>query len=90
MHMTSREAIAAFAKVAGPPAADIQSNANISRVMQSGITMSSNAQHVETPIDSRLTKEAWNYFVSQIGALTDGVITPEELLDEVIIRNRGQ
>jgi raffinose/stachyose/melibiose transport system substrate-binding protein len=88
MHMTSKDAIAAFAKVAGSPAADVPAPADMSSVMKAGIEMGGKAKGIDSPIDSRLNKEAWTYFVSQIGALADGETTPEKLLDEVVLRNK--
>ena len=40
------------------------------------------------PIDSRLSKEAWTYLVSMIGSIADGQVTPEEVLQEVVNKNK--
>ncbi|HHW22635.1 MAG TPA: extracellular solute-binding protein [Clostridiaceae bacterium] len=86
--LTSNESIAAYAKVGGIPAADIGPVAGHNRVMIMGLDMSKIAKGLAMPIDSRLSKEAWTYFVSQIGSLADGQITPEALLNEVVKKNK--
>lgn len=88
MHMTSKDAIAAFAKVAGSPAADVPAPADMSAVMKAGIEMGGKAKAIDSPVDSRLSKEAWTYFISQVGALADGEATPQQVLDEVVARNK--
>ena len=72
----------------GIPAADIGPAAGHNRVMIMGLDMSKTAKGLAMPIDSRLSKEAWTYFVSQIGSLADGQITPEALLNEVVKKNK--
>ena len=86
--LTSNESIAAYAEVGGIPAADIGPIASHNNVMKLGLEMSKAAKGLAMPIDSRLSKEAWTYFVSQIGSLADGQIAPEALLNEVVKKNK--
>lgn len=86
--LTSNESISAYAKVGGIPAANIELTGSYNKVMESGLEMSKAAKGLAMPIDSRLSKEAWTYFVSQIGSLADGQITPEALLAEVVKKNQ--
>lgn len=86
--LTSDESISAYATVGGIPAAEIEPMTSYNMVMRSGLEMSKNAKGLAMPIDSRLSKEAWTYFVSQIGSLADGQITPEVLLTEVVKKNQ--
>ena len=86
--MTSNEAIAMFAKVAGAPAADVPTPEGLTAVMEAGIKMGGQAKNIDMPIDSRLSKEAWTYLVSMIGSIADGQVTPEEVLQEVVNKNK--
>ncbi len=88
MHMTSKKAISLFAKEAGTPAADIPAPSNIPKIMKDGLAMVEQAKGVNMPIDFRLSKEAWTYLVSMIGPIADGEITPEEVLTEVVNKNK--
>lgn len=88
MALTSKEAISAYASVGGIPAGNVDISSDLNSVMKSGLEMCSAAKNIGMPIDSRLSKEAWTYFVSQIGSLADGQITPDELLKEVVKKNR--
>lgn len=87
-YMTSNEAIAMFAKVAGAPAADVPTPEGLTAVMEAGIKMGGQAKNIDMPIDSRLSKEAWTYLVSMIGSIADGQVTPEEVLQEVVNKNK--
>lgn len=88
MHMTSKNAISLFAKVAGAPAADVPAPEGITEVMKAGIAMGGQAKEIDMPIDSRMSKEAWTFLVSSIGAIADGQLTPEEVLNEVVNKNK--
>jgi len=87
-YMTSNEAISLFAKVAGAPAADVPSPEGMTAVMEAGIKMGGQAKNIDMPIDSRLSKEAWTFLVSSIGSIADGQVTPEEVLQEVVNKNK--
>ncbi len=91
MYMTSKEAISAYAKTGSTPAADVRRPDSLTEVMKSGLEMdgqAKKAKRVIMPIDSRLSKEAWTYFVSMIGPISDGQATPEEVLAEVVRKNK--
>lgn len=87
-HMTSKDAISKFAKVAGAPAADVPTPEGLTPVMEAGIKLGGQAKHIDMPIDSRLSKEAWTYLVSMIGSIADGQATAEDVLTEVVNRNK--
>lgn len=78
--MTSREAIAGFAKTGGAPAAIIDTPDDLSNLDASGLKLATNAKNADMAIDSRLPKEAWNYIVSNVSNIVDGSMSAEDVL----------
>ncbi len=86
--MTSNEAIAKFAKVAGAPAADIKLDSDTSILIQQGVELSNKASEIVMPMDSRLSKEAWNSLVSSISGVSDGSKKIDDVLSELVSKNK--
>ena len=86
-YMTSNEAIAMFAKVAGAPAADVPTPEGLTAVMEAESRWWPGQEYRYA---YRLTpeQEAWTYLVSMIGSIADGQVTPEEVLQEVVNKNK--
>ncbi|MFV0519517.1 MAG: ABC transporter substrate-binding protein [Lachnospirales bacterium] len=88
MEMTSTETIAEFAKVGGAPAAEIEVPSDLSPLQASGLEFSSAAKTVSMPIDSRLSKQAWEYIVSNVSNIVDGSMSAQEVLDQAAEYNK--
>ena len=88
MSMTTKDSIGQFCKVAGAAAADVPAPTDLTQVMTSGVQMSGAAKNIDSPIDSRASKEAWTYLVSMIGSIADGSVTPDEVLKEFVRKNQ--
>lgn len=76
--MTNNESIQELC-VQGAPAADIQIQADDSKIKQDGVAMC-NGVKMQMPIDSRLGKGAWEYLASKITAIAEGKLTSAEVL----------
>lgn len=87
MYMTSKEAIALICKDAGAPAAAVEAAADLSNLQKSGLALSA-AKGADMPIDSRMSKEAWNYLVTMIGQIATGKATPKDVLTQVVTLNK--
>lgn len=87
MALTTKESIAVFCKPGGGPAADVPVPTDLTEVQKSGLKMAGAAKGIDMPIDSRLSKEAWTYFVSSIGSIADGADV-KEVLTEVVNLNK--
>ena len=88
MFMTSRESIATLYNGSGAPSANIYPPDTLTSLQKMGLALVPNAAHVEMPIDSRMSKEAWTYLVSMIGQTATGKATPADVLAKVVSLNR--
>ncbi len=88
MAMTSKAAIAEFAKVGGAPAADIEAPAETTPLQADGLAFLNAAKNVDMPIDSRLNKQAWDHIVSNISNIVDGSMDAREVLDQAAKLNK--
>ncbi len=88
MKMTSQEAIAAFAKVGGAPAANIEPPTDLSPLATAGLVFSGEAKNSDMPIDSRQTQEAWQSIVKNISGIADGSVDPGEVLEAAAKLNK--
>lgn len=89
MNMTSNDAIGAFATAAaGAAAAEVSASGDVTPLSESGIELGSNAKGSDMPIDSRLSKEAWNEIVSNISAIADGTVQSIDILTEAANLNQ--
>lgn len=79
---TNRESIGKFARVGGAPAGPIDTPEGLTKAEETGLEFSSNAKGADMPVDSRLSKEAWNHIVSNISNIVDGSLTAEEVLEK--------
>ncbi len=82
MEMTTKEAITEFAKVGGAPAAKINTPDGLTPLQTDGAKFSSEALRIDMPIDSRLTKNSWDYIVYNISNIVDGSASAREVLDQ--------
>lgn len=78
--MTSDEAINEFAKLGGIPATENRQYTRLTQLELDAIKYVNNADNINMPIDSKLTKECWTYIVSKAGNIANGTMTAEEVL----------
>ena len=88
MYMTTKESIAVFCKPGGGPAADVAIPTDITEIEKAGLKLAGSAKGIDMPVDSRLSKEAWTYLTSIIGSIADGQIEVDEVLTEVVNKNK--
>ncbi len=88
MEMTSADAIAQFAKVGGAAAAEIELPTDLTPLGVAGLELSNSATKVEMPIDASLSKEAWDYIVSNISNIVDGSMDARDVLDKAAELNK--
>lgn len=90
MANTSKEAVTKYWGGNGSAAVAADPIKNLTPLSRSGLKYSSEATSVSTPIDSRLSQEAYNTLIAGIVDISTGVKTPEELLKEVFAINVKQ
>lgn len=86
--MTSDDSITKFATAGGAPAANVGELSNVTDVQEAGIHMSSNAIHIEMPIDSRINKLSWNYIIANVSAIVDGTADARNVLNNAANMNK--
>lgn len=79
--MTSDQSIEKFANAGGAPAATVNELEELSQVQADGVNMASNAKNIEMPIDSRISKNSWEYIISNIPDIISGKENSQEILD---------
>lgn len=85
-YMTQNDSIARLSTAAAP-AADIEIPFGSSPVTKEGYYLCNN-NTIEMPIDSRLTKSAWEYLLKKIPNIVKGEIKPEEALNMMVKYNK--
>lgn len=88
-YMTSTDAIAQYVTVAGggAPAADVGELDGLSKLGQSGSAVVGGASAVNMPIDSWLSKPAWDFLRQNVPLIAAGQVDAGEVVDEVIRLN---
>lgn len=85
--MTSMEAISRFAEVAGGPAADVQPSMVQTPLALAGQALVENAPAADMPIDSRMSKAAWELLYSSVPGIAEGREDPSDILGQAAALN---
>jgi raffinose/stachyose/melibiose transport system substrate-binding protein len=88
MFMTSTDAIARLTKDTGAAAAVVPPSPDLTSLQKSGLEIINNAKDEDMPIDSRMSKEAWTYLISQIGPIASGKAQPADVLAQAVALNK--
>lgn len=86
--MTSTEVIADFVATGGTPSTDIGEVTGLSKPAIDGFKMQATANNMDRPIDSWLSKPAWDKLVSLVPGIATGQEDPAAVIDEIIILNK--
>jgi raffinose/stachyose/melibiose transport system substrate-binding protein len=88
MFMTGKDAIGLLTKDSGGPAAKVEPAADLTNLQKSVLALTENAKETDMPIDSRMSKEAWTYFISMVGRVAAGKAAPADVLARVAALNK--
>lgn len=85
-YMTSKDAITQYVTMAGggAPAAEIGELPGLSKLAQAGSMLVGGASAVNMPIDSWLSKPAWDYLRQNVPLIAAGQVDTAQVVDEVI------
>lgn len=81
--MTSDESVAVFARVAGSPAARVDLPRGLTPLAAAGFKLSESIERPVMPVDSRLTKRAWDKLYSSIPGIVSGSLGIDGVLSQV-------
>lgn len=86
-YMTSAESMALVCQNGAAPAMDIPAGGSSSPLKQSSALLQSEAKGATMPVDSRLSKEAWQYLCGQMPDFLAGKLSAQQLVTEMVTRN---
>lgn len=86
--MTSTETIRDFVALGGVPSADVGDVEGLSATAIEGFKMQGAAKNMDLPIDTWLSKPAWDKLVSKIPSIAIGQDDPASVVEEIIVLSK--
>ena len=86
--MTATDIIADFVATGGTPSADVGHIYGLPESAIDGFKMQESAKNIDMPIDSWLSKPAWDTLISKIPDIATGQEDPAAVVNEVIMLSR--